>query len=84
MNTITATELARGTRRILDMVSQRRMVVDIQRNHATVARIVPSAPTMTAAQALADLQPTLTPEEGQAWLRQARDQFSDTVVDPWA
>lgn len=82
--TISATELARNTRKILDDVASRGESVAIERNHVTVARIVPPAPTMTAAQALAGLRPMLTPEEGASWLEDSRGDFDQTVGDPWA
>ena len=84
MTTITATELARDTRRILDMVNERRISVEIRRNHTAVALITPVKPTMTATEALADFQPSLTHEQAQAWLRDSRESFSDEVIDPWA
>lgn len=84
MTSITATELARDTRRILDMVNERRINIEVRRNDAPVARITPIQPTMTAAEALADLHPDITPEQGRAWLRDARGAFSDEVTDPWA
>jgi antitoxin (DNA-binding transcriptional repressor) of toxin-antitoxin stability system len=84
MDTITATELARDTRQILDRVAARGEVFDIQRHQTTVARLVPASRTMTAAQALAGLQPMLTPKEASAWARDSRSGFGQGVRDPWA
>ena len=84
MHTISATELARNTRKILDEVASRGESVAIERNHVTVARIVPPEPTMTAAQALQGLRPMLTPDEARAWLADSRGNFDETVTDPWA
>lgn len=84
MTSITATELARDTRRILDLVNQRRISIEVRRNQAVVARIEPVRPTMTAEEALAGLVPDLTLEQGAAWLRDSRGSFSEEVVDPWA
>jgi len=47
MQTVTATDLARNTRKIIDSVSHGETVV-VERNHAQVARIVPAEVTMTA------------------------------------
>ena len=83
MLTITATDLARNTRKILDDVASRGEIVEVERNHVTVARIVPPEPTMTATQALAGLRPVLTPAQGAAWLRDSRGDFDHAVADPW-
>lgn len=84
MHRISATELARNTRKILDEVVSRGETVAIERNHVTVARIVPPVPSMTAAQALEGLRPMLTADEARAWLEDSRGGFDETVRDPWA
>ncbi|MFL9922572.1 type II toxin-antitoxin system Phd/YefM family antitoxin [Paraburkholderia fungorum] len=84
MQTITATELARQTRQILDAVARHGETVIIERNHLPVARLVPPEPVMTAAQALAGLPATLTPQQADAWLADSRAGFDDSVRDPWA
>ncbi len=83
MQTVSATDLARSTRKILDTVASRGETILIERNHVTIARIVPPAPSMTATQALADWLPMLTPQQGADWLRDSRHAFDDTVRDPW-
>ena len=83
MQTITATDLARHTRKILDSVAGRGETVVVERNHVLIARIVPSDVTMTAAQALANLQPTLTPQQAAGWLADSRGGFNEAVSDPW-
>ena len=60
MPTITATELARHTRQILDQVAQRRETVVVERNQTVIARLVPADPVMNAVQALEGLQQSLT------------------------
>lgn len=52
MQTISATDLARNTREILDKVASRGETVIIERNHTTIAQIMPPLQTMTASQAL--------------------------------
>lgn len=39
---------------------------------------------MTAAQALAGLRPILTPDQAAAWLKESREDFDQSVNDPWA
>lgn len=85
MQTISATDLARNTREILDRVVSRGETVDIERNHTLIAQIMPPARTMTAAQALAGLTfPMLTPAQGKAWLKDSKENFDNAVRDPWA
>lgn len=85
METISATELARNTREVLDRVASRGETVVIERNRTLIAQIVPPERTMTALQALAGLAlPVLTPAQASAWQRDCRQDFTDTVRDPWA
>ena len=84
MQIISATELARNTRKILDDVASRGESISIERNNVTVAKIVPPEPIMTAAQALAGLRPILAPAQGAAWLKDSRGDFSQGIDDPWA
>jgi antitoxin (DNA-binding transcriptional repressor) of toxin-antitoxin stability system len=84
MQTISATDLARNTREILDRVASRGETVAVERNRTTIARIVPAERTMTAAQALAGLQVMLTPEQAAAWLKDSKEHFDEAVRDPWA
>ena len=85
MQTISATDLARNTREILDKVSSRGETVTIERNHTTIAQIMPPQRTMTASQALAGLTlPMLTVAQAIAWQKDSKDNFGNTVRDPWA
>ena len=85
MQTISATDLARNTREILDKVASRGETVAVERNHIMVAKIVPPERTMTASQALAGLGlPALTPQQAAAWLKDSKEDFNQTVSDPWA
>ena len=83
MPTVSATELARNTRDILDKVASRGEIVMVERNRAVVARITPPERTVTAAEALAALRPSMTLDQAAAWLRQSRETFDDAVLDPW-
>ncbi|WP_179404309.1 type II toxin-antitoxin system Phd/YefM family antitoxin [Burkholderia guangdongensis] len=84
MPIITATDLARHTRQILDRVARSGETVIVERNQTPVARIVPAEPNMTASQALEGLATGLSAIEGQRWLQDSRADFSDEVRDPWA
>jgi antitoxin (DNA-binding transcriptional repressor) of toxin-antitoxin stability system len=85
MQTITATELARNTRDILDKVVGQGRTINVERNHTMVAQIVPPQPSMTASQAMAGLMiPRLTGPQARAWLKDSRGHFSETLCDPWA
>lgn len=85
MQIISATELARNTREILDKVAMQGECVMVERNHVMVAQINLPTRTMTAAQALAGLNlPTLSPAQASAWLSDSKQGFGDGVRDPWA
>lgn len=85
MQTISATDLARNTREILDRVASRGETVAIERNHTLIAQIVPPVRTMTALQALAGLTlPMLTISQAATWLKDSKEDFGDAVRDPWA
>jgi antitoxin (DNA-binding transcriptional repressor) of toxin-antitoxin stability system len=84
MQIISATELARRTRQVLDAVANRGETVVVERSCARIAQIMPPERTMTAAQALTGLQPMLTPAQADAWLKESREPFGDAVRDPWA
>ncbi|WP_159587426.1 type II toxin-antitoxin system Phd/YefM family antitoxin [Chelativorans xinjiangense] len=83
MHTVSATELARNTREILDMVVGGDEIVMVERNRTVIAWITPPERTMNAAQALAGLQPAMTPEQATAWLKESRGVFDEAVRDPW-
>ena len=85
MQIISATDLARNTREVLDKVVTGGEVVAIERNHALIAQIGPAERTMTATQALTGLPlPILTAAQGAAWLEDSLQGFDDAVPNPWA
>lgn len=87
MKTITATELARNLRAILDQVRETGEEYIVERGRQPVARVTPTPGTMTAADALADLYRTLDPTVAETWERDARrgdEMLSDELHDPWA
>jgi antitoxin (DNA-binding transcriptional repressor) of toxin-antitoxin stability system len=83
MPVVSATELARNTRDVLDKVAGEGETVLVERNRTVIARITPPERTMTAAQALSGLQSSLTPEQTAAWLKESQGAFDDAVRDPW-
>ena len=85
MKTITATDLARHTRQILDQVASRGEQVLVERNNTVVAHLLPPARTMNAAQALDGLAfPVFTHAQAADWLADSKQVFVDSVCDPWA
>ncbi len=87
MRTVTATELARNFRAMLDSVEHRHEELIVVRNNHAVARIVPGQAAMTALEAMADLYRTLPPDASAGWLADSRrtDATLDGEVrDPWA
>lgn len=85
MQTISATDLARNTREILDKVITHSETLAVERNHVMIAQIGPPMRTMTAARALDGLMlPVLTLTQAADWLKDSRGNFGDTVRDPWA
>jgi antitoxin (DNA-binding transcriptional repressor) of toxin-antitoxin stability system len=83
MPAITATELARDTRQLLDRVGGGERF-DVLRHQTTVAQVVPARRTMTAEQALAGLRPMSKPRDAAAWSKDGRSAFDQAVRDPWA
>ena len=86
MRTVTATELARNFRVMLDSVEYHHEEFVVVRNNHEVARIIPGPSTMTAMEAMADIYRTLPEEAATDWLknsRQIKDTLSDEVRDPW-
>ncbi len=81
MQTVTATELARHTRRILDQVAQRRETIVVERNQTVIAHLVPAEPAMNAAQALEGLPTGLGAENAARWLQDSRDGFEDGMSE---
>ena len=80
--TISASDLARSTSSILERVLSGE-TVKVMRNRTEIAHIVPARRTMTAAQAIADLEGKLTPAQGNSWLRDSRGEFDEEVANPW-
>ncbi len=84
---VTATELARNLRQILDAIEFRGEQVVIIRNKRSIARILPGPAWMTALEAMADLYRTLPADAAEDWIEDSRasgtqDRMS-SLTDPW-
>jgi antitoxin (DNA-binding transcriptional repressor) of toxin-antitoxin stability system len=81
MKTITATELARNLRRVLDSVVSEGEEIVIERNHEQIARLVAGPGRQNALEAIADLYRTL-PDEVAATLGKRCQSIALTSTDP--
>ena len=87
---ITATDLARNLRSVLDRVAFGGEEMVVSRNQVELARILPGTGRMTALEAMADLYRTIDPAAAEAWLEDARAPEGvgrgdglDELRDPW-
>ena len=84
---ITATELARKFKQMMNLVEFKGEELIIVRNNHQVARIIPGPATMTALEAMSDLYRTLPEDAGATWMKDCREgavaDLSE-VRDPWA
>jgi antitoxin (DNA-binding transcriptional repressor) of toxin-antitoxin stability system len=90
MKTITATELARNLRRVLDRVVADGEEVVIERNHEQIARLVAGPGRQNALEVMADLYRTLPEDVAANWEKDARasrwkgSKVAKGMRDPWA
>ena len=90
MKTITATELARNLRRVLDRLVIEGEEIVIERNREQVARLLPGPARQTALEAMADLYRTLPEDAAATWEADSRkgrwkgSRLDKGVRDPWA
>ena len=64
---ITATELARNFKQMMNLVEFQGEELLIIRNNYQVAKIIPGSARMTAIEAMSDLYRILTDDAGAAW-----------------
>lgn len=86
MKTITATELARNLRKVLDRVAETGGEYSIERNRQVVARVVPGVREQNALEAMADLYRRLPAGAAETWeedARKAGEALDDGLRDPW-
>jgi antitoxin (DNA-binding transcriptional repressor) of toxin-antitoxin stability system len=90
VRTITATELARNLRRVLDRLAIEGEEIAIERNREQVARLLPGPARQTALEAMADLYRTLPEDAAATWEADSRrgrwkgSRLDKGVRDPWA
>jgi len=90
VRTITATELARNLRRVLDRLAIEGEEIVIERNREQVARLLPGPARQTALEAMADLYRTLPENAATTWEADSRrgrwkgSRLDKGVRDPWA
>lgn len=72
MRTITATELARNLRQVLDRLRADGEEVIVERNHEQICRLVPGPARQNALEAMADLYRTLPAKSAADWLKDSR------------
>jgi antitoxin (DNA-binding transcriptional repressor) of toxin-antitoxin stability system len=85
MESVTATDLARNTREILEKVATHGQTVMVERNNMVVAQIGPPQKMMTVRQALSGLMsaPTLSVSQANSWLMDSKGVFEEGVQNPW-
>ncbi len=89
MKTITATQLARNLRQVLESLLSDREEVVIERNHRQVARLVPGPGRQTALEAMSDLYRTLPEDAAATWEADAKrdkrrsGRLDKELRDPW-
>lgn len=86
MKTITATELARNLRQVLDRLVLEGEEVEIERNSKRIARLIPGPGRQTALEAMADLYRTLSPDAAKGWAETGKQLGEDVdtgLRDPW-
>ena len=86
MQTITATELARNLRQVLDRLAVGGEEIVVERNQRPIARLLAIPPRQTALEVMADLYRTLPEPAARGWLTDARsdDTLDQALRDPWA
>ena len=90
MKTITATNLARNLRRVLDRIAIDGEEMVIERNREQIARLIPGPGRQTALEAMADLYRTLPEDAATTWEADSRkgrwkgSRLDKGLRDPWA
>ena len=89
MKTITAAELRRNLRRVLDRVAIEGEEIVVERNREQVARLLPCPARLTALEAMADLYHILPEGAAATWEEDSRrtrwraGRLDKGVRDPW-
>ena len=72
MKIMTATEVARRFRAVLNQVEFEGEEIALVRNHHQIARILPEPMHQTALEAMSDLYHTLSEDAAKTWLEDSR------------
>lgn len=81
---VTATEMARNFKGMLNRVEFGREELVIVRNNHQVARVIPGPATMNALEAMGDIYRSLPEEAGYNWLADSRvEDGEEELRDPW-
>jgi antitoxin (DNA-binding transcriptional repressor) of toxin-antitoxin stability system len=89
LKSITATDLARNLRRVLDRLAVEGEEIVIERNGQQVARLLPGPAQQTALEAMADLYRTLPDDAAATWEADSRkgrwrgSRLDKGIRDPW-
>jgi antitoxin (DNA-binding transcriptional repressor) of toxin-antitoxin stability system len=84
---ITATELSRNFKQMMNLVEFQGEELIIIRNNHQVAKIIPGPAVMTALEVMSDLYRTLPDDAGRGWIDESREAAVDSLPrlrDPWA
>jgi antitoxin (DNA-binding transcriptional repressor) of toxin-antitoxin stability system len=90
LKSITATNLARNLRRILDQLASEGEGIVIERNRQPVARLLPGPSRQSALEAMADLYRTIPDDAAATWEADGRkgrwkgSRLEKGIRDPWA
>lgn len=89
VETITATELARNLRQVLDRLAGGSGEIIIERNHQQIARILSVPGRQTALEAMSDIYRTLPEDAAAGWLKEGEGLIGESILndgvrDPWA
>jgi antitoxin (DNA-binding transcriptional repressor) of toxin-antitoxin stability system len=90
LKAITATNLARNLRRILDQLASEGEGIVIERNRQPVARLLPGPSRQSALEAMADLYRTIPDDAAATWETDSRkgrwkgSRLDKGIRDPWA
>lgn len=86
MRVVTATDLARNFREMLNQVEFKHEELIIVRNNHEVARLIPGPATMSALAAMSDIYCTLAENAGKSWLADSRKTLTkraNRLCNPW-
>ena len=72
MTQVSASELARNLKKVLDRLEYEGEEIVVVRNNHPIARMIPGSPHRTALEAMADLHRTLSSGAAEGWVEDSR------------